>query len=115
MRRSMKGRKYMSLVQYDVVLEERDEKDILAFQIDREKHPDGFVVNLNEPTGQQDFMNVFAVILRQLEREEIEFKLRVADGFDRALYKDVCKEYIDSLNAEIRDMRVKISNELDAN
>lgn len=102
----------MSLVQYDVILEERDTKDVLVFQVDQESYPEGFVVNLNEPNGQNDFMDVFAVILKLLEKEEIEFRLKVADGYSRVLFKDVCKEYIESLNTEIKSMHVKIHEEL---
>ena len=102
----------MSLVQYDVILEEKDSKDVLVFQVDQESHSKEFVVNLNEPNGQNVFMDVFAVILKMLEKEEIEFRLKIADGYSRVLFKDVCKEYVESLNAEIRNMHAKIHDEL---
>ena len=112
MTRFTKGRKYMSLVQYNVFLEERDEKDVLVFGVDQENYPEGLVVNLNEATGQNDFMNVFAVVLKMLEKEEIEFRLKIAEGYSKVLFKDVCKEYVESLNAELRNMHAKIHDEL---
>ena len=112
MRHFTKGRKYINPVQYDVILEERDEKDVLVFLIDQDGQTNEIVVNLNEATGQRDLMDLFAAILKRLEKERIEFILKVQEGFQKILYKDVCKEYIESLNIEIRDMYDKIQSEL---
>lgn len=85
----------------NVKLMEKEGKDVLLFEIKDEEHPNGITVNLNAEEGKNDFIILFSCILKILLDKPIKFNLVVDDLYTKGLFKDVSKDYIDSLNDEI--------------
>ncbi len=108
----MKGEIYMSPVQIKVELSVIGETDVLIFFPDEEKFPDGIIVNLNSPEGQNDLKKVFSELLKKIEISEIELQFEIAEGYSKGLYKDVSAEYIQSLNVELSTVYHMIQKEL---
>lgn len=88
----------------EVVLMEKDDVDCLVFKFESES----MEVNLNDVSGQQDMKKVFSEILRMLCDNDIQLSLEVVEGYNRNLYKEVCSEYINDLNVEIKKVREEI-------
>lgn len=87
-----------------VVLSEKEETDYLCFEFEDKKCE----VNLNDVKGQQDFKNVFSELLKIICNKDLVLKLEIEEGYKRGLYKEVCMEYIESLNNEIREVREEL-------
>lgn len=84
-----------------VILLEKNEVDYLCFEFDK----DVVEVNLNDVSGQQDLKTVFSKLLKLINDKDVELKLEIADGYKKGLYKEVCYEYVDDLNNEIKEVR----------
>ena len=85
--------------------------DVLIFGIDEEK-PEAYVVNLNSDNSQTALKNVFSQLLKMLLEENVLLKYTVAANYQKTLYKDVCKEYIDDLNRELSQVRANMDKEI---
>lgn len=79
------------------------ENDVLMFKVD----PD-IPVNLNSESGQQDLKQVFSKILEKSIVDDIILNLSISPGYSKSLYKEVCQEYIDALNVEIKKVNSEI-------
>lgn len=108
---SMKGRIYMSPRVIDVELTVSGEADILLFHLDSES-PEKYSVNLNSSSSQIELKEIFSKLLDLLISEDLELELKIADGYTKGLYKDVCSEYISDLNREILQVKARITREL---
>lgn len=84
-----------------VVLLEKENNDYLCFEFDDKTCE----VNLNDVHGQQELKNVFSELLKIIYYTDLVLNLEIEDGYKRGLYKEVCKEYIDNLNNEIKEVR----------
>lgn len=87
----------------NVVLNKVDDKDVLVFEFDN-----SLVVNLNSETSQNELKNVFSQLLKEMLKFNIKLKLKIAEGYKAGLYIDVCKEYINELNREIKQLYPKM-------
>ena len=94
----------MSLETIKVELTVIGEMDVLIFHLDSEKIPDGFSVNLNTASSQSELKAVFSKLLEMMIESEISLELIIAEGYSKGLYKDVCAEYIQDLNREIKQV-----------
>ena len=95
----------------EVLLIADNEKDSLIFKID-EKNPNAFQINLNSDSNQMQIKEVFSKLLEILIEQDIVLELVVDANYTKGLYKDVCKEYIKELNAEIENVKHLIREKL---
>ncbi|SFR14011.1 hypothetical protein [Desulfoscipio geothermicus] len=79
------------------------ENDVLLFKTD----PD-IAVNLNSESGQQDLKRVFSKLLEKSIIDDIVLELSISSNYTKSLYKEVCQEYIEALNTEIKKVSVEI-------
>ncbi len=94
-----------------VVLMARDsDTDILQFQIEDETKMD---VNLNDSTCQNSLKEVFSALLENAIDYEVKLDFQIADGYERKMYIEVCREYIGDLNRELKEATEKIRQELE--
>lgn len=96
----MKEKKSMNQ-EVRVTLCEKEQEDYLCFEFEQ----DLVEVNLNKVNGQQNLKNVFSIILRLLEKEDVLLNLEIEEGYKKGLYKEVCAEYIADLNNEIAQVK----------
>lgn len=96
----MKGKIFMNQKQIEVLLTVVGESDVLNFILDQEK-PDEYVVNLNSDTSQSELKKVFSKLLELIIENDVKLVLKIAEGYSKVLYMDVCTVYIDDLNREI--------------
>ena len=100
----------MSQKVIEVTLTVSSNVDVLIFGLD-EEHPEAYVVNLNSANSQNELKNAFSRLLQMLLCEDIALKYIIASGYNKGLYKDVCKEYIDDLNRELLQVKGNIDKE----
>ena len=86
----------------DVSLYNDNGNDILCFKSD----PD-ISVCLNSDS-QQDLKKAFSRLLELSTTDNISLNLLPAGDYDNALIKEVCKEYIDALNTEIKQVMEEV-------
>ena len=104
----MKGKIYMNPRVIDVELTVSGEADILLFHFDSEA-PEKYSVNLNSSSSQTELKEIFSKLLELLIDEDLKLELKIADGYTKGLYKDVC---ISDLNREILQVKTRITREL---
>lgn len=104
--RSMKEKISTNLEIINVKLLEVDGVDTLIFEIPEME--DGLSVNLNTNEGQNDLKKVFENLLVLINKQDVELKLEIDEHYKKGLYKEVCREYIDDLNKEIKSVRGEV-------
>ena len=72
------------------------------------KHID---VVLTEDNGTNDLKTLFARLLQELFKDDVEVKFVRTDGYKTRIYEDVCREYVSVLNQELITAREKILEE----
>ena len=55
---------------------------------------------------------VFSKLVKLSLESNVKLNLVIDDSFNRGLYKDVCKEYIKDLQAELDNAKAKIIKEI---
>lgn len=73
--------------------------------------PEHIDVVLTEDNGTNDLKNLFACLLHELFKEDVEIKFVRTDGYKTRIYEDVCREYVTILNQELATARQKILDE----
>lgn len=101
----------MNQKQIEVLLTVDGENDVLNFRLDTE-NTDGYIVNLNSDKSQAELKNVFSKLLTIMIEDDILLVLKVAEGYSKVLYKEVCFEYIDNLNREISSVAETVRKEI---
>lgn len=101
----------MNQKQIEVLLTVVGESDVLNFRLDQEK-PDEYVVNLNSDTSQSELKKVFSKLLELIIENDIKLVLKIAEGYSKVLYMDVCTVYIDDLNREISSVAESVRKEV---
>lgn len=81
----------------NVELKKEEDVDILEFQFDNPVK-----INLNS-SNNKDLKEIFEILLKELIKKKFELKLNVQENYKTELYKDVCNEYINALNDEIKE------------
>ncbi|MEI3395748.1 MAG: hypothetical protein V8R82_08740 [Clostridia bacterium] len=81
----------------NVELKKENEVDILEFQFDNPVK-----INLNN-SNNKDLKEMFEVLLKELIKKKFTLKLNVPSNYKTGLYIDVCNEYINALNEEIKE------------
>lgn len=81
----------------NVELKKEEDVDILEFQFDNPVK-----INLNS-SNNKDLKEMFEIFLKELIKKKFALKLNVQDNYKTELYKDVCNEYINALNEEIKE------------
>lgn len=81
----------------EVELKKEDEVDMLEFKFDNPVK-----INLNV-SNNKDLKGVFEVLLKELINKKFSLELKIQEGYKTELYKDVCNEYINALNEEIKE------------
>lgn len=81
----------------NVELKKEEDVDILEFQFDNPVK-----INLNS-SNNKDLKEMFEILLKELIKKKFALKLNVQDNYKTELYKDVCNEYINALNEEIKE------------
>ncbi len=107
----MKGKIFMNQKQIEVLLTVVGESDVLNFILDQEK-PDEYVVNLNSDTSQSELKKVFSKLLELIIENDVKLVLKIAEGYSKVLYMDVCTVYIDDLNREISNVAESVRKEV---
>ena len=107
----MKGKIFMNQKQIEVLLTVVGESDVLNFILDQEK-PDEYVVNLNSDTSQSELKKVFSKLLELIIENDVKLVLKIAEGYSKVLYMDVCIVYIDDLNREISNVAESVRKEV---
>ncbi len=101
----------MNQKQIEVLLTVVGESDVLNFILDQEK-PDEYVVNLNSDTSQSELKKVFSKLLELIIENDVKLVLKIAEGYSKVLYMDVCIVYIDDLNREISNVAESVRKEV---
>lgn len=101
----------MNQRQIEVLLSVIGENDVLNFILDEEK-PEEYIVNLNSDTSQTELKRVFSKLLKLMIENDIQLELKIAEGYSRLLYKEVCTEYIDNLNREISSVAESVRKDI---
>ena len=73
--------------------------------------PEYIDVVLTEDSGTNDLKNLFARLLQELLKDDVEVKFVRTEGYKTRIYEDVCKEYVSVLNQELVTAREKILEE----
>lgn len=73
--------------------------------------PEYIDVVLTEDNGTNDLKSLFARLLQELLKDDVEVKFVRTDGYKTRIYEDVCKEYVGVLNQELVTAREKILEE----
>ncbi len=107
----MKGKIFMNQKQIEVLLTVVGESDVLNFILDQEK-PDEYVVNLNSDTSQSELKKVFSKLLELIIENDVKLVLKIAEGYSKVLYMEVCTVYIDDLNREISNVAESVRKEV---
>lgn len=107
----MKGKIFINQKQIEVLLTVVGESDVLNFILDQEK-PDEYVVNLNSDTSQSELKKVFSKLLELIIENDVKLVLKIAEGYSKVLYMDVCIVYIDDLNREISNVAESVRKEV---
>ena len=81
----------------NVELKKEEDVDILEFQFDKPVK-----INLNS-SNNKDLKEMFEILLKELIKKKFALKLNVQNNYKTELYKDVCNEYINALNEEIKE------------
>lgn len=102
----MKEKTYMNQELIKVKLFDNNGIDTLFFAIPG--IDGGRSVNLNDTSGQKDLKLIFEDLLKIISNHDVELKLSVDDSYKKGLYKEVCTEYIEELNKEIKVVRKEI-------
>ena len=105
----------MNQVMIEVLLNSIDEADILTFFIDPEENQGGYCVNLNSTSSQSELKQVFSALLKKLAVNEITLELKIEKNYTKGLYIDVCAEYINDLNKELKSTFEKLHKDLEEN
>lgn len=101
----------MNQKQIEVLLTVVGESDVLNFILAQEK-PDEYVVNLNSDTSQSELKKVFSKLLELIIENDVKLVLKIAEGYSKVLYMDVCTVYIDDLNREISNVAESVRKEV---
>ncbi|PKD27611.1 hypothetical protein RB5AMG_02014 [Ruminococcus bromii] len=101
----------MNQKQIEVLLTVVGESDVLNFILDQEK-PDEYVVNLNSDTSQSELKKVFSKLLELIIENDVKLVLKIAEGYSKVLYMDVCTVYIDDLNREISSVAESVRKDV---
>ena len=91
----------------NVVLTVIGETDVLIFDLD-DTAPEKYAINLNDSMGQSEIKRVFSKLLEILIDEDITLEFKVAEGYSKGLFRDVCSEYVQDLNREIKQVKETI-------
>ena len=102
----------MNLEKIKVELTVQGETDVLVFHLNSETEIKELSVNLNSNESQRDLKIAFTELLTLLQTTDIELVFEISDGYSKGLYKDVCREYINDLNKEIKQVKQRIQHEL---
>ena len=101
----MKGKISMNQITLDVKLySENNNNDVLGFVFKDEESK----INLNSESCQAELKVVFSKLVKLSLESNVKLNLVIDDSFNRGLYKDVCKEYIKDLQAELDNAKAKI-------
>lgn len=73
--------------------------------------PEHIDVVLTEDNGTNDLKTLFARLLQEIFKDDVEVKFVRTDGYKTRIYEDVCKEYVSVLNQELVTAREKILEE----
>lgn len=102
----MKEKTSMNQEIINAKLIELDGVDTLIFKIPEIE--DDIAVNLNSNEGQNDLKKVFENLLVIINEKEVEIQLEIDEQYKKGLYKEVCLEYIEDLNKEIKSVREEV-------
>ena len=105
----MKGRISMNQITLDVrLLAESEDVDALIFAFDEGE----LKVNLNTDSCQIELKEVFSKLIKLGIDNDVTLQLKIDEGYNRGLYKDVCIEYIDELQSELNNVLDKVRREM---
>ena len=96
----------MKHIEMNVTINERAQD---VFRLKTE--PEHIDVVLTEDNGTNDLKTLFARLLQELFKDDVEVKFVRTDGYKTRIYEDVCKEYVSVLNQELVTAREKILEE----
>ena len=96
-----------SSVRVIVELQELNNEDVMIFNMDEDENK--YVIYMNRSSGQAEMKDVFTKLLELLMNNNVTVELKIADGYAKGLYKEVCSEYVSELNREL--IQVKTSME----
>ena len=93
----------------NVRLFQENETDILEFNIGSKVHK----LDLNSEDHQMEIKKMFCDLIPLLENNSVELVLKVDEGYDNTLLKEVSTSYIGDLNKELENVRTEILDERD--
>ena len=85
-----------------------EETDLLRFKF--EDAP--LDVNLNSSLCQNELKAIFVHLLQMLIENDVYLEFNHADDYGRAMYIEVCEEYVKDLNRELASAKEKIRKEM---
>jgi|SRR5690554_1886313 len=98
------------MAEINVVLIENEGKNLLRFDI----IDNSINIDLNSEE-QESLRTLFNRLLNVAVNEEITLKLKISEGYNNVLFKEIAVEYIEQLNTEIKLIRDNWFSQLDNN
>lgn len=83
----------------EMILEERDNNDILSITI---KHKE-YIINLNSE-DQTQLRTFFTAIIENLFEHKINIELKINEAYKNMMFIEIAQEYVKCLNEEIENI-----------
>ena len=79
-----------------------------AFRLKSENPIDLVVTN---DSGTEQIQKMFVLLLGMLRSDNVEIEFEKTEDYGNAMYEDVCKEYVNALNSELKEAREALLQE----
>lgn len=86
----------MEMKNIDIILENKNGKQILSTELNEEK----FLIDL-ESDGEEELKKLYLAIIEELFKNKLKFKLNYDSTYKEFRYIEVSEAYVDCLNEEI--------------
>lgn len=84
------------------------ENGVDAFRLKSDNPIDVIVTN---DSGTEQIQKMFVHLLGKLMSDDVVIEFEKTEGYTNSMYEDVCKEYISSLNTELKAARESLLRE----
>ena len=91
----------------DIYLEIYEKKDVMVFDMEPPLR-----VSLNDDDSQNELKKVFVKILFLMTKNKIKLNYKENPEYKTGLYIDVCREYVKSLDREIKNVAKSMPKEI---
>ncbi|WP_124061316.1 hypothetical protein [Gordonibacter sp. Marseille-P4307] len=86
----------------------KDENDRDVFRLGTSPSVD---VDIKDSNGTEQLKKMFSSLLEELSKDDVEVVFNKTADYKVAMYEDVCREYVDVLNQELKQARQRLIDE----